>query len=1595
MVLYLPTLVRCWRVCDMEAVNLNNNNTVFNIELCIFCQKYGGKLTEVTQKTRNAIQEASAERKDEISERLAFVGTRDFVYHCTNQCYKSYTNKTNIKRLSLKREIAELESTSNAENKEPDASNNYGKSRKSLRGTNVRSSPNPQSSVDIMYKVKCIICDHLSHKKVFKKSLISEDHRAVSFKEATNYFKDDIYTRTCDLQSPSSMYGADLYYHQVCIQNYISHYETELGKRPSQLKSNEKDSIWQEALPLLEEGLAEGKGYELNVIRDYLNSKMSETCAPFTNQVIKLLLTNRFSDNIDFAYPDERNNCLMVFSVEHNEVRHLAEKIRSVDPTQLCASKIRKELLHFDFHLNDQFCDAVELMDSLYKFTIPETTLKFFGKIFNFQPASHHEISKEIIRESCDYQDEPDEDEDDNSVNSSRTVSKSRCRQVQSLFQIMFYVLHSGRKRTPMHLMNGVWAQSLGDGGSMFTRILNNLGLASSYEEILRYQHDMAGLSVKNQNDSALIPAHFQKEQFTSGAFDNWDHEGERVSVHDTVAVLYQDSSSVATYKPKISEAGIVHGPRAFATELKCQQLLEFFKPAKRPDFPSDVIIEPSILEPDECDESYLFKVDMAWSLSRLNLQCILSGNMSDLLFPNEQNMPSWKAYNAIITDEEIPVKKTAFLPILPYPCTEYSTVYTAMKNFVSISDELEQEKIPIYCDEKVYCIVKEIQFLRKKEFECIIPCLGSFHTIKTLLKCIGKSLRGTGVETLFLDAAGYGPAIVEGSILGGKHYNRSLEAFSLLSESLIRLIYKEFFSSRSVETYETEIECLLQLKLHVSEMDVEKSKSDLLKFCSNEHLLNDFKAFILERKESNENFRYWIAFINKMQVVFDMLRADREGNWNLHLDALQRSLYEFAAWDSFNYLRWGSVYLEEMRLLKDTCPHVFEHFSGGSFSIKTNEGKFTAVGGDQKLEQTINLASKKSNSVIYNSKNRNLVAKWDLIYHEILAVKSLHSSYSSVFDSSFEGFQHHESSKAFTERLENQVQSVIRFIETKGSPLSGSAPKTLHNFVSKEIMPEVVRTDLLNASDTGKERYIEHRSNKFVQKTERISATIHKMNLSNMSSANKPVPEKTTKQVVKEISLNERKLEIARDRGVTSDILLVYDLIDSKLLYDGNHLTKPAKSQLTTEIEKKLVAEDYCYAAHGSRDLKCAFVVDVMANIRKIPCKNLFLFGEMVSQFHGNFSTAMKNGRLNFVFDVYHDEPSVKDCERLRRQEMKPVNLSEVKNLTPLPKDLKTFWSSDSNKYLLEQLIYTSALSLNSNHSIVVGQLGPNDDEWKCVASDGNSPFVPYMTTQPYLEEADLQIVLYVLDSVKCGFPRITVFSNDTDVMVTLLYHMQVFLLSGLKELWVKGGAGDATRYIPVHTLYEKVGAEVCSVLPAVHSLTGCDITSKVGTKKAALDANPVQFLRSFGSHPLLTESDISGAEQFLCDVLAKNHDCKNFQELRIHLYNFSTDKTHWNLPPTSTGLLPHIQRSFYNTYTLTHVIDGQYAPLNPQLYGFGLEDSLLLPTRAKKELDDSWTTMCKCTNCSRSTCSCRTAKVKCVRFCGCNKRGDCKNPF
>jgi hypothetical protein len=536
-----------------------------------------------------------------------------------------------------------------------------------------------------------------------------------------------------------------------------------------------------------------------------------------------------------------------------------------------------------------------------------------------------------------------------------------------------------------------------------------------------------------------------------------------------------------------------------------------------------------------------------------------------------------------------------------------------------------------------------------------------------------------------------------------------------------------------------------------------------------------------------------------------------------------------------------------------------------------------------------------------------------------------------------------------------------------------------------------------VNATEKGKQKYKDFHQDRFINKTTPLRDTIHRGNTKNMLSIRNK-PKKTTKKVIRAMNMTEKSIEVARDRGIGTDVLLGYDVVPSPLLFnDDGLMTKPEKSQLVRDLEETLKPEEYCYRHKDAS----AFLIDVMAAIRRVPVSGLSNFSDLLSKFAELNDVYHHYGRCDYIFDIYNDNPSVKDTERLRRCSATPVVLSSVELTTPLPKDMTTFWPSSKNKVLLEILIYEYVrVKSSESHEkpTILSQLCMDSNEWRCIKiHDGTEHDMRQLQSQ--VEEADLRIPMHVLDCLQAGHKTCVVISNDTDVIVALLFHLPTFLQNGLQELWIRAGRGNTTRYVPLHILHARLGPLMCTVLPAVHNLTGCDITSKIGTKKAALKADPVAYLQGFGATAPLTPSVIQYAEQYLVHVVDAGSNSSNFLELRAHQFHFSKSTSHQNLPPTTQGLEPHVYRAFFNAYTTMHCLDRQLnietAELDPLDYGFALENGSLLASTAWKSLEPRWSVVCCCGKCACVTCPCRAALVKCSVFCKCQKTdNDCRNP-
>ena len=130
------------------------------------------------------------------------------------------------------------------------------------------------------------------------------------------------------------------------------------------------------------------------------------------------------------------------------------------------------------------------------------------------------------------------------------------------------------------------------------------------------------------------------------------------------------------------------------------------------------------------------------------DLNFVLSYIRSNAISSDHDSItPTWAGCRSLLSTKSSPIMQVGFLPYLPHPVTKHETVYTALHNFLAVLVQLEQESLPVFCDEGVYCTVADIILKHPEEFKNLIPMMGGFHMAKAALHCgIEDALLETGV---------------------------------------------------------------------------------------------------------------------------------------------------------------------------------------------------------------------------------------------------------------------------------------------------------------------------------------------------------------------------------------------------------------------------------------------------------------------------------------------------------------------------------------------------------------------------------------------------------------------------------------------------------------------------------------------------------------------------------------------------------------------------------------------------------------------------------------------------------------------------------
>ena len=266
-----------------------------------------------------------------------------------------------------------------------------------------------------------------------------ESSRAQKFLNAALHFQDEVYTRVADLEDERIVFGADSFYHKLCLESCLQKYMRVTAAPKGPKKSSGKRSLFQSEVDVIRNLLQRGIDIPLSDIRDMINDKHGvET---ISNKEVKLFMLH-FQDKIQFRESEQANESLLAFS-SNLEMKDVIKKLRSLNTVKIAAQTIRKCLLEADFDLEDKYFDAQELNHSWKGMVLPAGLGAFFSVLYN---VNQTKLLAETIT-NCDDSTEKESEVND-SVTEDRKITK-----LKALYQIMYYNVHNGRRRTPLRLM--------------------------------------------------------------------------------------------------------------------------------------------------------------------------------------------------------------------------------------------------------------------------------------------------------------------------------------------------------------------------------------------------------------------------------------------------------------------------------------------------------------------------------------------------------------------------------------------------------------------------------------------------------------------------------------------------------------------------------------------------------------------------------------------------------------------------------------------------------------------------------------------------------------------------------------------------------------------------------------------------------------------------------------------------------------------------------------------------------------------------------------------------------------------------------------
>lgn len=298
--------------------------------------------------------------------------------------------------------------------------------------------------------------------------------------------------------------------------------------------------------------------------------------------------------------------------------------------------------------------------------------------------------------------------------------------------------------------------------------------------------------------------------------------------------------------------------------------------------------------------------------------------------------------YGEVTSNEPYAQSRIVYLPFLNNPPSDYDTIYTVLSLAVERISNKKRKTAFVTFDQPLYWKAKEIlHSTDNPEFKNLVIRLGGFHLAMSFLGSIGMIMDGSGLKELISQI--YAPASVD-KMLGGHAYSRAVRAHTLVHCTFVQKILS-LTNFTDDDTFE--IRTLLQ--------NPETIRENIEGNVALNNLKSRFMETVKRLSEQNKTTKLWIQYLHMVSFLKMFIEAEKSGNWQLHLQTVQKMLPFFHSSGHFLYAKSAHLYLQDMYNLQERMDKdEFAEFSNGGFTIRRTDKFWSGIWSDMTIEQAL-----------------------------------------------------------------------------------------------------------------------------------------------------------------------------------------------------------------------------------------------------------------------------------------------------------------------------------------------------------------------------------------------------------------------------------------------------------------------------------------------------------------------------------------------------------------------------------------------------------------------------------------------------------------